>query len=187
MIPPVIHQIWLYPPITKQCREWSKSFDVPGYTHMIWDHKNIPSGVAPTVSRIIRDPATHYIYKADILRYEILRLYGGFYVNPGGTINLYQDIYQYIDLNGGMTFTNGGTINVFGGNGNSQWALGANASLTMNGGTLDFKDWGITLTTLSPNTISQVAPFAQPAGSSATVPILPRQEEQLSFTELKIH
>ena len=48
---------------------------------MIWDNKNIPSGVAPTVSRIIRDPATHYIYKADILRYEILRLYGGFYAD----------------------------------------------------------------------------------------------------------
>jgi len=82
-------------------------------------------------------------------------LYGGFYVNPGGTINLYQDIYQYIDLNGSLTFTGGGTINVYGGNGNSQWAAGANASITMNGGILDFKDQGITLTTLSPNTITE--------------------------------
>jgi hypothetical protein len=82
-------------------------------------------------------------------------LYGGFYVNPGATINLFQDIYQYIDLNGSLTFTNGGTINVYGGNGASQWALGANASVTMNAGTLDFKDQGITLSTLSPNTITE--------------------------------
>ncbi|NCA86629.1 MAG: hypothetical protein EOM83_13850, partial [Clostridia bacterium] len=82
-------------------------------------------------------------------------LYGGFYVNPGGTINLHQDIYQYIDLNGNLTFTGGGTINVFGGNSNSQWAAGANASITMNGGILDFKDQGITLTTVSPNTITE--------------------------------
>ncbi|MCK9270588.1 MAG: T9SS type A sorting domain-containing protein, partial [Bacteroidales bacterium] len=82
-------------------------------------------------------------------------LYGGFYVNPGGTINLYQDAFQYIDLNGNLTFTGGGTINVYGGNGNSQWAAGANASITMNGGTLDFKNQGITLTTLSPNTITE--------------------------------
>gem|GEM_PF-970536 len=82
-------------------------------------------------------------------------LYGGFYVNPDGTINLYQDASQYTDLNGNLTFTGGGTINVYGGNGNSQWAAGANASITMNGGTLDFKDNGITLTTLSPNTITE--------------------------------
>jgi len=82
-------------------------------------------------------------------------LYGGFYVNPGGTINLYQDDFQYIDLDGSLTFTGGGTINVYGGNGNSQWAAGANALITMNGGTLDFKDHGITLTTLSPNTITE--------------------------------
>lgn len=82
-------------------------------------------------------------------------LYGGFYVNPGATINLFQDIYQYTDLNGSLTFTSGGTINVYGGNGASQWASGANASVTMNAGTLDFKDQGITLTTLSPNTITE--------------------------------
>ncbi len=82
-------------------------------------------------------------------------IFGGYYVNPGGTINLYQDIYQYIDLNGSLTFTNGGTINIYGGNGASQWASGANAFISMNAGTLDFKDQGITLTNLSPNTINE--------------------------------
>lgn len=70
---------------------------------------------------------------------------GNYYVNTGCTINLYQDNYQYIDLGGNLTFTNGGTINVYGGMGYSQWPNFANASITMNGGTLDFVDNGISI------------------------------------------
>lgn len=75
---------------------------------------------------------------------------GNYYVNTGSTINLYQDATQYVDLGGSLNFTGGGTINVYGGNGTvSQWPTYANASITMNGGTLDFKDQGITINTLS--------------------------------------
>ncbi len=72
-------------------------------------------------------------------------LFGGYYVNPGGTINLYQDNYQTVDLCGSLTYTAGGTMNVYGGSGYSQWPNNANASITMNGGTLDFKDNGISI------------------------------------------
>jgi len=70
-------------------------------------------------------------------------LTGGFWVNPGSVINLYQDNVQWIDLDGDLYFNGGGTINVYGGNGDSWWAFSKNASLTMNGGTLDFKNNGI--------------------------------------------
>ncbi len=70
-------------------------------------------------------------------------LTGGFWVNPGSVINLYQDNGQWIDLDGDLYFNGGGTINVYGGNGDSWWAFSKNASLTMNGGTLDFKNNGI--------------------------------------------
>jgi hypothetical protein len=70
-------------------------------------------------------------------------LWGSYYVNPGCTINLYQDASQRVDLGGNITFTNGGTINVFGGSIVSHWPLVNNASITMNEGTLDFKDQGI--------------------------------------------
>lgn len=75
---------------------------------------------------------------------------GNYYVNTGSTINLYQDATQYVDLGGNLTFTGGGTINVYGGNGTvSQWPTYANASITMSGGILDFKDQSITINTLS--------------------------------------
>jgi hypothetical protein len=70
-------------------------------------------------------------------------LWGGYYVNPGCAINLYQDAAQRVDLGGDLTFTNGGTINVYGGSLHSTWPLVNNASITMNGGTLDFKNQGI--------------------------------------------
>ena len=70
-------------------------------------------------------------------------LFGSFYTNPGGNINLYQDNVQYIDLNGNLYFSGGGTINVYGGNGDSYWPYLANGSITMNAGVLDFKNNGI--------------------------------------------
>ena len=75
---------------------------------------------------------------------------GGYYINTGCTINLYQDNAQYVDLGGNITFTGGGTFNVYGGSGSvNQWPTYANASLTMNGGVLDFKDQSITINNLS--------------------------------------
>ena len=80
---------------------------------------------------------------------------GNYYVNTGCTINLYQDASQYVDLGGNLTFTSGGTINVYGGNGTvSQWPTYANASITMDGGILDFKDQSITINTLSGYTLT---------------------------------
>ncbi|NLO50244.1 MAG: hypothetical protein GX103_03670, partial [Bacteroidales bacterium] len=73
-------------------------------------------------------------------------IYGSYYVNDGSTINLYQDSGQGVDLNGHLTFNNGGAINIYhdnGGIGDSFWAAGADASITMDGGTLDFKEMGI--------------------------------------------
>lgn len=72
-------------------------------------------------------------------------LFGSYRVNAGSTMNLYQDNTQWVDLDADVFFDGGGTINVYGGNGDSWWAFSRNASLTMNGGVLDFKDNGITV------------------------------------------
>jgi hypothetical protein len=69
-------------------------------------------------------------------------IFGGYWVNPGATINLYQDGAQYVDLNGTI-WMGGGNINVYGGSSGSYWSYAGDASVTMSGGTLDFKDVGI--------------------------------------------
>ena len=69
-------------------------------------------------------------------------IWGGYWLNPGGTINLTQDGDQLIDLNGTI-WMNGGTMNVYGGLGLSYWPLSEDASIEMSGGVLDFHDSSI--------------------------------------------
>jgi len=71
-------------------------------------------------------------------------IYGTFWVETGGTINLYQGTSagEYIDLNGGLWIL-GGTMNVYGGSDDSWWSYSDHAGIAMSEGILDFKDQGI--------------------------------------------
>jgi M6 family metalloprotease-like protein len=73
-------------------------------------------------------------------------VYGNFYVNPNGTINIFQDGSQRVDLNG-FLYNYGGTINFSGGSQTGRWAYAANAGITMSAGTIDFGDYGIAIYT----------------------------------------
>ncbi|MBN2461438.1 MAG: hypothetical protein JXB60_07505, partial [Candidatus Cloacimonetes bacterium] len=69
-------------------------------------------------------------------------IYGAFYLNPGGIINL-SNYDGYVDINGQLHIF-GGTMNVYGNmGGSSMWGYGNSASLEMSGGVLDFKEIGI--------------------------------------------
>jgi len=69
-------------------------------------------------------------------------LFGGFYCNAGGTINITQDAGQRIDLNGTM-YLSGGNVNIYGGSADARTGYYASCTLTMTGGTLKFHDRGI--------------------------------------------
>ena len=75
-------------------------------------------------------------------------LYGGFYVNPGGAINLHQDASQSVDLIGDVHIT-GGEFKVYGGNDQSYWGANGNAYLEMSGGILDFVDQAVHVNNVS--------------------------------------
>ncbi|MCB5270346.1 MAG: M6 family metalloprotease domain-containing protein [Candidatus Cloacimonetes bacterium] len=70
-------------------------------------------------------------------------IWGNFYVNPNGIINLTQDSAQWTDLNGHFYLNNGGTINVYGGIGDSYVAYSAVAGITMSGGDVWFHNGGL--------------------------------------------
>lgn len=70
-------------------------------------------------------------------------IYGGYWLNPGGTINL-TNTAGWIDLNGHLNIF-GGNFNVYGGTTSSYWPWAANASINMSGGVLDIKDQGIVI------------------------------------------
>jgi len=67
-------------------------------------------------------------------------LFGGFWVNPGGTINLTND--GWVDLNGEI-HNYGGTINVSGTV--SDWPYSSDAEVEMTDGVIDFKTCGINI------------------------------------------
>lgn len=70
-------------------------------------------------------------------------LYGRYQVQMEGTIDLHQDVGDFIDLNGYMSINNGGIINVYGGGDDSWWTFNGDVDFSMNEGILDFKDKGI--------------------------------------------
>ncbi|MBW6514111.1 MAG: hypothetical protein K0B87_05085 [Candidatus Syntrophosphaera sp.] len=82
---------------------------------------------------------------------------GGWWLNTGGTINLYNPAPDtWIDLKGNLNIY-GGTFNVYGGSTASYWPYSTTASINMTGGILDFKDQGVFVNTYYadfPNTIS---------------------------------
>lgn len=71
-------------------------------------------------------------------------IYGSFYVNSLGTLNLNQDSSQWIDLNG-FLYNNGGTINISGGSLPAYPAYAADGGLVMTYGTVDFKNNGLVI------------------------------------------
>jgi hypothetical protein len=67
---------------------------------------------------------------------------GNFYLNAGGTINLY-NTDGWVDLKGYLNIF-GGTFNVYGGNGSdSYWPYFTDGGVTMSAGILDFKNVGV--------------------------------------------
>ena len=80
-IPKIIHQIWLGKPLPfnyrKLCRSWEMHH--PKWTYKLWtdaDADRIHIG-----RRDLYDRATNQGMRSDILRYEILRQFGGLYVD----------------------------------------------------------------------------------------------------------
>ncbi len=67
-------------------------------------------------------------------------IFGGYWLNPGGTINL-TNSDGWVDIDGNLNIY-GGNFNVYGGS-ISYWPYAPDASITMTGGVLDFKDVGI--------------------------------------------
>jgi hypothetical protein len=82
VIPKIIHQIWLGPrPISKEYQANSQKWQElhPGWSYKIWREDDINKWNFPSKDLFYK--ASSYQEKSDILRYEILKKYGGLYVD----------------------------------------------------------------------------------------------------------
>ena len=86
MIPKIIHQIWIGP--NKCPYIWINTFKIdyinknPEYQYFLWTEDNIDSLFNDfPIYRIVYDLETTYNGKSDILRYLILYIHGGIYID----------------------------------------------------------------------------------------------------------
>lgn len=75
-IPRIVHQIWIQGELPQQYQAWANTWkNIPGWKYTLWTDKEIRQ--LPLKAREAYEKADGYGIKADIARYEILRLYGG--------------------------------------------------------------------------------------------------------------
>ncbi len=81
LIPPIIHQIWVGPKSHKQFERmrqtWLKKH--PGWIYKLWTDEDVQQ--LKLINQAYYDSASNFAEKADILRYELLYLFGGVYVD----------------------------------------------------------------------------------------------------------
>jgi inositol phosphorylceramide mannosyltransferase catalytic subunit len=80
-IPKKIHQIWLGSELPEEYRKYTDSWKVfhPDWDYKLWRDSDVIN--FPMVKRTEYDKATNQGMKSDILRYEILKQFGGIYVD----------------------------------------------------------------------------------------------------------
>lgn len=81
LIPRIIHQIWLGSELPKKYARFCKTWEEmnPGYEYKLWTDADVAD--FEMENRELFDRSKNYGLKSDILRYELLKRYGGIYVD----------------------------------------------------------------------------------------------------------
>ncbi len=81
IIPPIIHQIWLGPKSFEKFERMRQTWlqHHPGWIYKLWIDEDVKK--LKLVNQDLFDRSTNYGEKSDILRYELLYLFGGVYVD----------------------------------------------------------------------------------------------------------
>lgn len=98
MIPKIIHHVWPdTKPIPQKFITFMNTFKDkhPDFKFYLWDLNNLPSDTSQHVLDILKNDNYGYAIKADILRLEILRLYGGVYVDTD--MECLKPLYDFLD------------------------------------------------------------------------------------------
>lgn len=84
MIPKIIHHVWPGDdPFKNKFHSFRKSWmeKHPDWTFYFWRLDNLPDNINPKVLEILNDDKYNITIKSDVLRVEVVRLFGGIYVD----------------------------------------------------------------------------------------------------------
>lgn len=78
-IPRIFHHIWFGSELPSRFKEYIKTWKRfhPGWKFMFWDEDNLPE----LINQRLYNKARTYAEQSDIVRLEILKKYGGVYVD----------------------------------------------------------------------------------------------------------
>jgi len=117
-IPKIIHQIWIGPlPVPELYKKLQKTWQTmhPDWTYMLWTDKEVNN--LSLVNRQFYLLEKAYSAKADILRYEILYVFGGVYIDmdceclqPFDILHKHYDLYTGIIPNNARAVLANGII-----------------------------------------------------------------------------
>ncbi|MCH9614204.1 MAG: hypothetical protein SP1CHLAM54_12210 [Chlamydiia bacterium] len=81
LIPRIIHQIWLGGELPKKYARFCKTWEEmnPGYEYKLWTDDDVAD--LEMENRELFDKSKNFGFKSDILRYELLKRYGGVYAD----------------------------------------------------------------------------------------------------------
>lgn len=102
IIPKIIHRIWIgTQPIPKETVEYIDKQKIlhPDYEHRFWTDEEIRQlhGIMFNSSwKIYKDDKINTVIKSDIIRYEILRLFGGIYFDTD--VQVFRNFDEYLSL-----------------------------------------------------------------------------------------
>ncbi|MEQ9115588.1 MAG: glycosyltransferase, partial [Rickettsiales bacterium] len=111
-IPKIIHQIWIGPrsipnKYKKLSLTWKQTF--PDWKYKLWTDKDVMQ--FQFQSKDLYNKASSYQEKSDILRYEILKKYGGLYVDMDyEALNNFDQIIEKYDFIGSVEPTHANNI-----------------------------------------------------------------------------
>lgn len=95
LIPKIFHRIWLGPnPMPQEFVEYGESFKRlhPDWKFELWTSLRLPS----LINRSLFDRGWHWSEKSDIVRYEVLDQFGGFYVDTDvECVKSFNDLLQW--------------------------------------------------------------------------------------------
>jgi mannosyltransferase OCH1-like enzyme len=84
MIPKIIHHVWPgNDPFKEKFHQWRVSWmkHHPDWTFYFWRLDNLPTSIRPEVMQILQNPNYAITPKSDVLRFEVVRIFGGIYVD----------------------------------------------------------------------------------------------------------
>jgi mannosyltransferase OCH1-like enzyme len=103
-IPKIIHQIWLGSPVPKRYISFMESWKRknPDWRYILWTDKEARS--FPMVNRQLFERTSNLGSKSDILRYEILKQYGGLYIDTDFECLKSFDDFLYLKFFTGLSY-----------------------------------------------------------------------------------